>query len=63
VTSKKAVKKMEKEEAASRKRIEQLEIKIEENKKKEKKIVEEKAIIDKELPAAEMEFRQQQTSV
>jgi hypothetical protein len=58
VTSKKAVRKLEKEEKASRRRIEQLELRIEENKKREKKIVEEKAVIDKELPAAEMEFRQ-----
>ena len=63
VTSKKAVRKMEREERASRRRIEQLEKRIEENKKKEKKIVEEKAQIDKDLPAAEMEFRQQQSSV
>jgi hypothetical protein len=36
---------------------------MEENKIKEKKIVEEQAIINKELPAAEMEYRQQQDSV
>jgi hypothetical protein len=36
---------------------------MEENKIKEKKIVEETAVINKELPAAEMEFRQQQMSV
>jgi len=30
---------------------------MEENKIKEKKIVEETAVINKELPAAEMEFR------
>jgi len=63
VTSKKAVKKMEREERASRRRIEQFEKRIEENKRREKKIVEEKALIDKELPAAEMEYRQQTSSV
>jgi len=63
VTSKKAVKKLEREERASRRRIEQLEKRMEENKVKEKKIVEEEAVINKDLPAAEMEFRQQQVAV
>jgi hypothetical protein len=57
------VKKLEREERSSRRRIEQLEKRMEENKIKEKKIVEEQAVINKDLPAAEMEFRQQQIQV
>ena len=36
---------------------------MEENKIKEKKIMEEQAVINKDLPAAEMEYRQQQIQV
>ena len=57
------MKKLEREERSSRRRIEQLEKRMEENKIKEKKIVEEQAVINKDLPAAEMEFRQQQIQV
>lgn len=57
------MKKLEREEKSSRRRIEQLEKRMEENKVKEKKIVEEQAVINKDLPAAEMEYRQQQIQV